>query len=98
MTAVLLLPVMPAVNCCVPPGCTVAAVGETETETGGGGGVWTATCATAYFVVSAAEVAVTVKCQAVDPAVYSPDDEMVPPVAAQATAVSLLPVTVALNC
>jgi len=49
--------------------------------------------------VSAAEVAVTVKFEpAVEPAVYKPDVEIVPPVAVHVTAVLDDPVTVAVNC
>ena len=55
-------------------------------------------CALADFVVSATEVAVAVKVvPAVEPAVKRPDDEIVPPVAVQVTAVLLAPVTVAVN-
>ena len=50
------------------------------------------------MVVSAAEVAVTVKLPAVDPAVKRPVVETVPPVAVQLTAVFEVPVTVAVNC
>src|ERR1041385_4413269 len=57
------------------------------------------TCAEAFFVESAADVAVTVKLlPAVDPAVYRPLLETVPPVAAHVTAVLELPVTAAANC
>ena len=56
------------------------------------------TCAEAVFVVSAAEVAVTTKFPAFDPAVNNPALEIVPPVAVQVTAVFELPVTVAANC
>ena len=38
-TAVLVVPVTVAVNCCVPPSGTEAEVGETLTEMVGGGGV-----------------------------------------------------------
>ena len=58
VTAVLLLPVTVALNCCVAPVCSVAAVGEMLTEITG---ACTFTVALADFVVSAAEVAVTVK-------------------------------------
>lgn len=57
----------------------------------------TVTLAEADFVVSAKLVTVTVKLPAVDGAVYKPADEIVPPVAAQVTAVLLDPVTVAVN-
>ena len=57
------------------------------------------TCAAAVFVVSATEVAVTVKfVPANDPAVNKPVLEIVPPVAVQVTAVLELPVTDAVNC
>ena len=56
VTAVLLLPVTVAVNCCVPPVCTEAEVGDTETATG----AETVTLAEADFVVSATLVAFTV--------------------------------------
>jgi hypothetical protein len=42
-------------------------------------------------------VAVTEKDPVVDPAVYRPDEDTVPPVAVQLTAVLLAPVTVAVN-
>ena len=53
--------------------------------------------ADADFVVSAAEVAVTLKTPMADPAVRSPVLEIVPPVAVQLTFVFELPVTVAVN-
>src|SRR5215475_9619623 len=57
------------------------------------------TPADAFFVVSAADVAVTVKLLPVDdPAVYKPVEEIVPPVAVHVTAVFELPLTVAVNC
>ena len=56
VTAVLLEPVMVAVNCCVPLVSMEAEVGEIETATG----ALTATVADADLVVSAALVAVTV--------------------------------------
>jgi hypothetical protein len=97
VTAVFALPVTVAVNCCVAPVCSVALVGETVTETAGA--VWTVTLADALFVVSATEVAVTLKPPpAVEPAVKRPLLEMVPPVAVQVTVVFELPVTVAVNC
>ena len=50
-------------------------------------------------MLSATEVAVTVKLvPAVDPAVYKPAFEIVPPVAVHVTAVLELPVAVAVNC
>jgi len=96
VTAVLLLPVTVAVNCCVPPVSTVAVVGATVTETVGA--AFTVTAAVADLVVSATEVAFTEKLPAVVPAVKRPAVEIVPPVAVHVTAVLLLPVTVAVNC
>ena len=60
MTAVLLLPVTVAVNCCVPPVCNEAEVGLTLTAT-----KVTVIVADADFVLSATLVAVTVKVPAV---------------------------------
>ena len=57
------------------------------------------TVAVADFVVSATDVAVTVKVRAGrGPAVKRPAVDMVPPVAVQVTAVFAVPVTVAVNC
>ena len=56
VTAVLLVPVTVAENCCVPPVWSEADVGDTEIATG----VATVTVAEADLVVSAALVAVTV--------------------------------------
>ena len=95
VTAVLLLPLMLAVNCCVPPVSIEAEIGETVTETTG---ALTVTVADADLVVSATLVAFTVKDPAVLGAVYKPDDETEPPVADQVTAVLLDPVTLAVNC
>lgn len=65
----------------------------------GGGGAVTVTAACADLEVSAALVAVTEKLvPALLPAVNSPAEETVPPVADQVTAVLLEPVTVAVNC
>src|SRR6185369_9567385 len=84
VTAVFELPVTVAVNCWVPPGDSVALVGEMVTLTPG----WIVTCAVALLVVSAADVAFTVKLvPAVVPAVKRPLVETVPPVAVQVTAV-----------
>ena len=55
VTAVLLEPLMVAVNCCVPPVSSEAEIGEMVTET-----AVTVTAAEADLVVSAALVAVTV--------------------------------------
>ena len=59
VTAIVVVPVTVAVNCCVPPVCTDAELGLMFTPTGGGGTV-TLTLAEADFVLSAALVAVTV--------------------------------------
>ena len=56
VTAVLLVPVTVAENCCVPPVRSEADVGDTEIATGAA----TVTVAEADLVVSAALVAVTV--------------------------------------
>ena len=58
VTAVLLLPVTVAANCCVPPVSSDAETGETVTATTAG--EVTVTVATADFVVSATLVALTV--------------------------------------
>ena len=58
VTAMFVLPVTVAVNCCVPPVCTDAEIGLMLTATGGGGAV-TVTVADADFVVSATLVALT---------------------------------------
>ena len=58
VTAVLLLPLTLAVNCCVPPVVSDADPGVMETATTGA--ALTVTVADADFVVSAALVAVTV--------------------------------------
>jgi hypothetical protein len=95
VTAVFEVPETVAVNCWVCPGCKVALVGETLTEITG---TLIVTLADADFVVSATEVAVTVKLPAVDPAVNTPLLLMVPPVAVHVTAVFEVPETVAVNC
>ena len=93
VTAVLLVPVTVAVNCCVPPVSSEADVGLIPTETSA-----TFMVAEADFVGSAALVAVTVNVPTVLGAVYSPLVETAPPVADQVTAVLLVPLTVAVNC
>jgi hypothetical protein len=95
VTDVLLLPVTPAVNVCVPPINIEAETGEMVTETTG---ALTVTVAEADLVESAALVAVTVMLPALPGAVNRPDVEMEPPLADQVTAVLLEPVTVAVNC
>src|SRR6185369_6855902 len=52
----------------------------------------------ALFVVSCTLVAVTVNVPCVVPAVYSPDEEIVPPVDVHVTPVSVALATVAVNC
>ena len=69
-----------------------------EAVPGGGAGAATVTEDCADFVVSATLVAVTAKLPAAFPATNMPDEETVPPVAAQFTAVFEEPVTVAENC
>lgn len=70
VTAVFVVPLTVALNCCCAPGAMEAALGLTETLTaGGGGGAVTVTVAEAFFVVSAALVAVTVAVPAADGAV-----------------------------
>jgi hypothetical protein len=108
VTAVFVVPVTAAWNCCVAPVTIEAVVGETVTVTTGGGGAVavTVTVALPESDVFAALVAVTVCCPAVLGAVYSPTVETVPVVALppatpstdHVTAVFVLPVTVAWNC
>jgi hypothetical protein len=95
LTAVLVLPVTVAVNCCEAPVCSEAELGEMLTETVGAA---TLTVAEAVFVLSAALVAVMVKVPGAFGAVYSPLEETVPPLAVQLTAVLVVPVTAAVNC
>jgi len=68
VTAVLLLPVTVAVNCCVAPVWSEADVGPMLTATTGGGAV-TVTVAEADFVLSATLMAVTTNVPAVAGAV-----------------------------
>jgi hypothetical protein len=96
VTAVLLEPVTVALNCFVPPGVSEADVGLIEIATAVG--TVTVTAADADFVGSAALFAVTVYVPAVLGAVYRPEVDTLPPVAAQVTAVLLEPLTVAVNC
>ena len=64
-----------------------------------GVGTCMVTPAVADLVGSATDFAVTVKLlPAVEPAVYNPLVEMVPPVAVHVTEVLVVPVTVAVNC
>ena len=94
VTAVLVVPLTVAVNCCVPPVVSEAVVGLIATATG----TVTVTVAEADFVVSATLVAVTVYVPAVAGAVYRPAVVIVPPVALHVTLVLVVPVTVAVNC
>jgi hypothetical protein len=111
VTAVFVVPVTVAVNCCVPPSATIAVVGEMVTVIVGGGGVITGvmvTVAFALLVGSALATAVTVTCTdtLVVGAVYRPLLEIVPFCAfppttlftSHCTVVLLEPVTVAWNC
>jgi hypothetical protein len=96
LTAVLVLPVTVAVNCCEAPTCRETELGAIDTTTGAA--EVTVTVATADLLLSATLVAVTVNVPAVPGAVYSPLEETVPPLAVQLTAV-LAPfaITVAVN-
>jgi hypothetical protein len=105
VTAVFVVPVTAAVNCCVLPATTSADAGEIATATGGR----TVTVADADFVLSATEVATTVTCAGVGTAggaVYRPVDDMEPqvlpeqplPLTLQVTEVSVVFFTVAVNC
>jgi hypothetical protein len=71
-----------------------------EAVPGGGGAAAaeTVTAACADFALSAMLVAVTVKTPGAAPAVKSPLEEIVPPVADQVTPVFDVPVTLAENC
>jgi hypothetical protein len=102
-TAVFVVPVTVAVNCCLLPVSKLGAKGETETAIGS----TTVTVAKADLLASACEVAVTLTVAGVgtEPgAVYKPAALMVPhpaplqPDRLQVTAVFVVPVTVALNC
>lgn len=92
VTAVLVVPVTVAVNCCVRPVRSATDVGLTVTPT-----AVTVTVADADFVGSAALVALTVYVPAVAGAVYKPELVTVPPVALQVTAVFVVPTTLAVN-
>ena len=106
VTAVLLLPVTVAVRAAVAPAVTLAVPGLSDTATAAG--TWTVTVAEANLVLSAALVALMVWLPAADGAVYvtlPPLPVRVPtlalppdtPSTVQATAVLLLPVTVAVR-
>lgn len=98
VTAVLLVPCTVALNCWVLPEARLALPGAMVTLTAAG--AFTVTIALAFLVVSAALVAVTVTLVALVTlgAVNRPPLDTVPPVAAQVTAVLLVPFTVATNC
>lgn len=98
VTAVLLLPVTLAVNCCDPPVESDAEAGEIVTATVGVVAAVTVTDAEADLLVSATLVAVTTKLPALMGAVYIPLAEMLPPLAVQVTDVLLVPLTLAVNC
>jgi hypothetical protein len=102
VTAVFVVPLTVAVNCCVWELDKVALAGLTDTETPPAGGL-SVTAAVPVFVVSAALVAVTVTvCVEVmlEGAVYRPAVDIVPTfgVSDQVTAVFVVPLTVAVNC
>jgi hypothetical protein len=65
---------------------------------GGGAVTVTVTVAVSDLLLSAWLVAVTVKLPAEPGAVYIPDEETVPPLAVQLTAVLLVPVMLTVNC
>jgi len=99
-TAVLLVPLTLAENCCFPPDGTVALKGFTLTAIFCVLAAVTVTLAEALAVVNAALVAVTVTFDVVETigAVSTPVLEMEPAVVAQMTDVLLDPITVATNC
>lgn len=90
------VPVTVAVNCRVPPGASVADVGEMVTETIGT--AVTVTVAVADFVLSARLVTVTVQVPGVDGAVYNPVRETVPQLAAHPTPTLVVLLTTSVNC
>src|SRR5579862_4870952 len=105
LSAVFVLPVTVARNCCWPPTATCALVGVTLTATG----AMTVTVAVDDFVPSASDVAVTVTFAGAGifpGAVYSPLTLIVPhaipvhpaPVTLHVTPVFSVPVTLAANC
>ena len=96
VTALFVVPVTVAVNCCVPPVSTEAEVGEMVIETTGV--ALTVTAAEADLVGSATLVAVTLYVPEVEGAVYRPLAKTVPPVADQIKALFMVPLTVAVNC
>lgn len=107
ITAVFVVFVTVATNCCVNPTCTAGDLGLIATLMAAG--AVTVTVAAPAFVVSACEIAVTVTVPPVGTfagAVYKPDELIVPMLAApadvlltcQVTAALDVPVTVAVNC
>lgn len=97
VTTVFVVPVTVALNCCVAPVCNATELGTTETARVGGEAI-TVTVAVPDWVGSAVLVAMTTYVPVVAGALYRPDDVIVPPEVDQVTPVSLLPVTVAVNC
>lgn len=97
VTAVFDVPVIVAVNCCVPPVCTETELGETVALTVGGLLV-TVTVAWPFLVGSVALVAVTVHVPEKLGAVYLPVLEMDPPFEVHVTAVVVVPPMLAVNC
>ncbi len=98
VTAVLLVPCTVAANCLLFPAVKLTLFGETETLMPAATGL-TVTVALAFFVVSAALVAVTVTAVLLDTlgAVNNPLLEIVPELADHVTAVFVVPCTVALK-
>ena len=99
-TAVLLVPLTLAENCCFPPDATVALKGFTLTAIFCVLGAVTVTVAEALALVDAALVAVTVTYDVVETAgaVRTPLLEIEPAFVDQVTAELLDPLTVATNC
>ncbi len=100
VTAVSVLPVTVEVNCRVVFTFIESDVGLIVTTTVGGGGdpAVTVTLAEAESAAFARLVAVTMQEDAAAGAVYIPLELMVPQVVDHVTAVSVLPVTVEVNC
>jgi hypothetical protein len=94
-TLVLLVPNTDAVNCCCPPVRIVAVPGETEIDTWVG--CETLIVAEDDLLESAELVAVTVYVPLNEGAVYRPLLVTVPPEVFQVTAVSIVPLTDAVN-
>lgn len=94
---VLVVPLTVAVNCWVVPVCTDAESGLIATLITGDAAV-TVMVAVPDFVVSATLVAMIAYVPALAGAVKSPEEEMVPPEADHATALLVVPLTVAENC